>query len=224
MLIMSNAELALPVGPPTTQEIWTNTIDILKQAPAAYRYTVGFSRFFGLYEGVSSLWLFHDYDPDTDRWNHIAVRGDSEQRSVPADVMRAAEHFNTSNLPLSNKEKKAGILGSQAVSLCGVTMKFPERELLFSLVDNLPDHVDQLTVQTRHGVKGQAVAGRPYDQEIVRLDNPKRDSVLDEGSGRRSTEEQHTGFSELLVANGVLEQMLPNFVRSKFTDIFPIRR
>jgi len=212
--------LTLPTGPTTPQEIWTNTLDILKAAPAAYQGSQPTTRLCGNLDVLTSLWAFHGYDTERNTWQHIAVCGDSRFNDVDPEVRRALAHFNNKDRPLTAQEQKAGLLGFRAMSLFGKAVGFPYRDLLFETLERTPDYFDQLTIQTRSGCGEQVKLQQAYEEPVLLLDNPNKPTNLPGGTHRQERRsEEPSVFAALLELNGEMEKLLPNFGRSKYNEL-----
>lgn len=211
----------IPTGPATPQEIWANTIDVLKAAPAAYQGSQITTRLCGNLDVLTSLWAFHDYDAENNTWQHIAVCGDSRFEDVDPEVRRALAHFNAKGRELTTREQKAGLLGFSAVSsLFGKSVDFPYRDLLFETLARVPDCLDQLTIQTRAGFGEQVKLHDAYEEPILLLDNPGKPGRLPGGTSFRERQaEEPAAFAALLELNGEMEKLLPNFGRSKYNEL-----
>lgn len=201
------------VGEPATPaEIWQETITLLEQAPAAYIETFPFSEApAGLIRGYDSKWVFHNYDPNANSWDHVCVQGAVPEFGFPKDLLRAIKHVNHPEGSLTKKEMTAGLLGIKAARFCGIRLAFPEQELLDAVRQEIPQHIRRLTVLARKGVKGQdldSLGTLPCSNEVVRLQHPTEESGFIYGnSGQKH-------FQKLLAVNGVISALIPNFDKS----------
>lgn len=204
----------VPEGPPTHAEIWQQTINLLQQSPAAYLETAPFSEApAGTIHGYDNKWGFHNYDPDADGWDHISVHGAVPEYGFSEDLQKALTHLHNRNsqIGLTKQQMKEGVLGVKATQFCGVFVSFPTSELLRATAIAIPQQVRRLTIQARHGVKGQdptMLRKLPSTLIIDRLQHPSEETGFVYGN----IEDEH--FRALLEVNGVIERLLPHFAKS----------